>query len=177
MVTFSLNLGSSKTGLSLGATFLNSAASGLSSTGSGFLELTNGQYLFNTSLPNGTVAVSFYEMGEELDPYFTVAVGPQATVPAPLAGDSVLGYLYTRNASGLITGGLTVNYQTVGVDSSYSDSWDDGINTVTSDNTGLATLTLPSGTHTRYWVGSGRYKTVHITDTSVDPVSLADVLG
>lgn len=178
MATFALNLGSSKTGLTtLKADFLNASGSTLSSTTSGFSELTGGQYLFTSSLPVGCVAVKFYLSATPSQPFFTIAVGDSPTIPAAGGVGSVNAYLYTRNSAGVITGNLPFSYQIVGVDSSYSDSWNSDINIVTSDVTGLVNVTMYVGTYVRYWVGNGRYRTVHITGSTANPLALVDVVG
>lgn len=178
MATFALNLGATKTGLTtLKAEYLNAAGATLSNATTGFTELTAGQYLFNGTVPNGCVAVRFLDTTDSSHPFFTLSVSNATTVPAAGSAGSVAAYLYTRNSLGNIASGLTFHYQTVGVDSSYEDSWSDTVNDVVSDVTGLVNVTLYIGTHVRYWVGSGRYKTVHITDATANPLALSDVIG
>lgn len=178
MATFALNLGSNKTGLTtLKAEYLNAAGATLSNATTGFTELTAGQYLFAGTVPANCVAVRFLNTLDASNPYFTLSVSETTTVPAAGSAGSVAAYLYTRNSLGNIAAGLTFHYQTVGVDSSYEDSWSDTVNDVTSDVTGLVNVTLYIGTHVRYWVGSGRYKTVHITADTDNPLALADVVG
>lgn len=178
MANFALNLGSSKTGLTdLRGQWLDSDLAQISIASSGFDELGSGQYTFAATVPNGAAYIRFYSNASPADVFFTLAVQSTASIPASGLPDTVVAYLYTRNASGDITPAMTVNYQLVGVDADYVDAWDDEVNSIVSDGDGLAEITMVVGGYYRYWITSGRFKTVHITDETADPYALPQVTG
>lgn len=175
---YALNLGSSMTGLTdLRAKWLDEDEVQISITSTGFAELSNGQYTLEASPPDGATYVRFYSNAAPSEIFFTLAVQSTTVIPPSGNPDTVNAYLYTRNGSGVITASLTVYYQLVGVDADYADSWDDDVNSVVSDGDGLAEITMVVGGYYRYWIGSGRFKTVYITAETSDPFALPEITG
>jgi hypothetical protein len=178
--TYTLNLGTRKTGLSdLRAAFVNTLGVTTSTVSTGFTELSNGQYLWTYNVSDSfTGTIRFYSNATPSDVFVSAAVNAATTAPPSENAETVNAYLYTRNSSGVITPSLTVSYQLIGVDDNYTGgSFSDDVQTVTSDSEGLAEITMALGAYYSYWVGSGRKNTVRITDETPDPYPLPTVTG
>jgi hypothetical protein len=100
--------------------------------------------------------------------------------PPPSSGnaDTVNAYLYTRDSTGTIAPGMTVNYRLLAVGAAYTGgAWTDDIQSGTSNGSGLFSVNFARDAYYTYWIGSGRPKTVHVTDDTLDPYALPTVTG
>lgn len=154
--------------------------------GSGFVNLStlsgivespvSGSYYYNGSVTAATAYVDAYNQATA-DYYGLSEYSAPSVVPPTGNPDTRTAYITCRDSAGAVIPNATFHYQIIGVDPDFSDAWNDDIVDTTADSNGLVTITLAVGTYVKYWIKQGRYKTVHITDATVDPYELPSITG
>lgn len=157
-LSVSIALGSSKTGLTLTATILDTAGATVSTTGSGFVEIGLGNYLWTGSLPdNHRGAVKFTGTG-------VVALAAINTEEAEMVSDIKDILVSQTPGAGEYTVDLPISD---GSPIEGAEVWVTATNSptaailraTTSDSLGNARFYLDAGSY-YYWVGLNGYETL-----------------